>query len=823
MEKKYDYKKAQELCRAKWLSEKTYQTNANAALLYAIDTPPPTVSGTLHIGHVFSYTQTDIIARHKRMEGRAVFYPFGFDDNGLPTERYVEKKCNVRAHEMKRGAFIDLCLTESAKAADTFKDLWQNLGISAEWEHTYSTISVDARRISQQSFLELYAKDLVYRRYEPALYCTACRTSVAQAELDDAQLPAFFTTISFTADNGNQLDISTTRPELLPACVALLFHPNDTRYTHLYKTYATAPLFGSKVPILSDEKVDPEKGTGLVMVCTFGDTTDIEWYKKHNLPYIQAIGLDGKMTVQAKQFAALSVNAARTKILETLEQEHLIKQQRSLVHNVGVHERCKTPVEYMLLAQWFVRILPFKKDFIAIANTIDWKPAFMKSRYVDWVEHLQWDWCISRQRMYGIPFPVWHCADCNTVLPATMEQLPVDPQEMAAPAVCTECKGTNIVPDQDVMDTWNTSSLTPYLVHDLYNKIYSPISKEKFIPMALRPQAHDIIRTWAFDTIVKSLFHEQKAPWQAIVISGHVLSEKNEKISKSKGNETKKPEALLEEFCADAIRYWTASGSLGHDVAFSVDQIKQGNRLVTKLWNAFLFAYPHVQEVKLKEKPVHLGIINEWLLHELTLTEKAYHQALNVYEFGAALQAVEQFFWSLYCDNYIELVKHSLFNPDQYDQSFVQGTRWTLYAAGLRLLQLYAPYIPFVTEAIFQELYAKQMPHASVHQTQFATIQTPYVFEKSAKQTGYIMDVATSIRKLKTGQQLSLKTALVTLTIQSERTDVLDTCLQESLVLKGVTQAIELCFKKGTVLEDTQNCIYQDQDGQWHAIVYVRP
>jgi valyl-tRNA synthetase len=720
---------------------------------------------------------------------------------------------------MKRSAFIDLCLQESAKAAELFKDLWQQLGISAEWDNTYSTISSDSRRISQQSFLELFAKDLVYRRYEPALYCTTCRTSVAQAELDDAELPSFFTTISFKADNGKNLEISTTRPELLPACVALLFHPTDDRYTHLYKTYATTPLFNNRVPILHDEKVDPQKGTGLVMVCTFGDTTDIEWYKKHNLPYIQAIGLDGKMTQQAQQFTGLSVNTARTKIVEAVDQQGHIKGQRPLVHTVGVHERCKTPVEYMLLAQWFVRILPFKKDFIAIADTIDWKPAFMKSRYIDWVEHLQWDWCISRQRMYGIPFPVWHCTDCQTIMPATVDQLPLDPQEMEGPLQCSACQGKNINADADVMDTWNTSSLTPYLVHDLYNRTHKTISVKKFIPMAMRPQAHDIIRTWAFDTIVKSFFHEQKAPWQAIVISGHVLSDKNEKISKSKGNETKKPESLLEEFSADAIRYWTASGKLGHDVAFSVDQIKQGNRLVTKLWNAFLFALPHIQDVSLKHNPAHVGMVNEWLLHELTIVEKAYHHALNEYEFGTALQTVEQFFWALYCDNYIELVKHSLFNPDQYEQEFVEGTRWTLYCVGLRLLQLYAPFIPFVTESIYQELYVKQLGISSIHQTQFATIQTPYVFQESAKNVIAIVHIATAVRKLKTTRQLSLKTALQTLTIVAE-SSIIETCASQQVVLKGVTQAIELHFKEAD--EQKEDNVYQDEFEQWHATIYLQ-
>ncbi|QQR53634.1 valine--tRNA ligase [bacterium] len=831
MQKKYDTQATETQYAQEWCEQKIYHCDKNSFTLWAVDTPPPTVSGTLHIGHVFSYTQTDICVRYRRMQGHAVFYPFGFDDNGLPTERYVEKKCEVRSYTMKRSDFIALCLRESQEAAGQFKSLWQRLGISADWSNTYSTISDRSRYISQLSFLKLLQKDLVYRRYEPALYCTSCRTSVAQAELDDAVLPSTFNTIVFKTADEQQLLVATTRPELLPSCVALLFHPSDKRYAHLYKQQAKVPLFDIQVPILSDEKVDPEKGTGLVMVCTFGDTTDIEWYKKHHFSYIQSIGLDGKMTAQANQYQGLTVAAARQKIIQDLHEHGLLTEQKQITHAVSVHERCQMPVEYMLLAQWFVRILDYKKDFIALADKLDWKPTFMKARYVDWVEHLQWDWCVSRQRMYGIPFPVWHCQACQAIIPAEVKQLPVDPQELAL-AACPKCKSDNVLPDSDVMDTWNTSSLTPYIVKDLYQRMADPFSDHAaFLPMAMRPQAHDIIRTWAFDTIVKAFFHERKLPWKTIVISGHVLSEKNEKISKSKGNENKKPENLLKEFGADAVRYWTASATLGHDVAFSPDQIRQGSRLVTKLWNAFLFAEPHIQSVDPKKEMPEKGFINEWLLHELTLTEKRYHELMHSYEFGPALQQVEQFFWTIYCDNYIELVKHSLFNPDLYPAHQVDATRWTLAHVGLRLLQLYAPYIPFVTEAIFKDLYAARLELASLHQTEFAQYQTPYVFEKSASAGQLLVMLVSQVRKLKTQQQLSLKAPLARLLICVKSQEYVDLFQEHLTMLNGVTHAQEIKIYVENRLTDyhpsigssviSSESVLIEREGLWYMHVVV--
>ncbi len=797
MEKQYNHKELEPRMQQLWEQEKSYLASNNPGPLYSVDTPPPTVSGSLHIGHIFSYTQTDIIARYKRMSGFSVFYPFGFDDNGLPTERYVEKKLQVSSYKLGRSAFIKLCLEQTSEVEEQFKHLWQRIGLSVDWNLCYSTISDSTRALSQDSFIRLFNKGHIYRAYEPALFCATCRTSVAQAELDDAQKPSNFNDIVFQDSKGNDLIIGTTRPELLPACVALLYNPNDERYQYLKGTQATVPLYNFTVPVLADESVQVDKGSGLVMCCTFGDKTDIAWYKKFKLPYKQAIGLDGKWTEMTGPLAGLNAHAARQKVVELLREQNLLLRQQPITHAVNVHERCKQEIEYIALSQWFIKILANKQAFLDVADQIAWYPAFMKSRYKNWVENISWDWCISRQRFFGIPFPAWHCLDCNKILLADTKDLPIDPQEAPYNKPCPECKGSRIIPDTDVMDTWNTSSLTPYICYEFYApKMPSPFGQETapaFIPMGTRPQAHDIIRTWAFYTIVKTWMHHGKAPWHEIVISGHVLSDAQEKISKSKDNNKLAPEKLLETYPADVIRYWTASGGLGQDVAFSENQLKIGQRLVTKLWNAFRFIQEHTI-AEIPQKPDHLGVCNEWILHAASSCFEQYQNYFKAHEFGLALNTVEKFFWQDFCDNYLELVKHQLFNPAEYPQETAQATRYTLHMIGLRILQLYAPYLPHITESLYQEMYKQSQDAVSLHQTRFEKVQTPYAFEYSVTTMKHILTLVANVRRLKTEKQLSLKTPLQKLTLHLPDAITLEHVQTQDRMLKGVTQAVEIAY-----------------------------
>lgn len=815
MEPKYDHTSAEAAVQRQWDTQQTYIAEHNPGTPYTIDTPPPTVSGTLHIGHIFSYTQTDIIARYKRMSGFSVFYPFGFDDNGLATERFVEKKKGVSAHVLGRSAFIKLCLQETQEVEHQFKDLWQRMGLSVDWRRCYSTISDPVRKISQESFIRLYRDGFIYRREEPAPYCTTCRTSVAQAELDSSEVPSTFNDIVFTTREGKEVVISTTRPELLASCVAVVYHPHDQRYTKLKNQQIIVPIFNQQVPVISDEQVDPQKGTGLVMVCTFGDSTDVQWYKKHQLPWVQSIGRDGKFTQHAGILAGLKVAEARKKIVEELQARNLVHSQKPIVHHVHTHERCKKEIEYLQLTQWFMNIMDHKKTFTELADQINWYPAFMKARYLNWVENINWDWCLSRQRFYGIPFPVWHCTGCGAVILADIKDLPIDPQESAYRGTCS-CGSTAIMPDTDIMDTWNTSSLTPYICKSLAHPTSEPFDATNFIPMSMRPQAHDIIRTWAFYTIVKSWMHQRRIAWNDIVISGHVLSDAKEKLSKSKENAQLTPSALLERYPADVIRYWTASGTLGHDVAFSEQQLKIGQRLVTKLWNAFRFVHEHAA-LSPHEQPHSLGIINEWILHRASECGDRYRQYLDTgYEFSLALDQAEKFFWADFCDQYLELTKDQLFNPQRYSAQEVAATRWTLYHVGLRILQLYAIYLPHITETIYGLLYQEREKIDSIHQTKFASVQKQFVFSESIGRMKVIVAIITHVRKLKSEHQLSLKTPLSSLTISCTDAAVLKHVSDQEMLLKGITQAETIIYN--TTAGDTK--LMQDA-GVWHAGIDV--
>ncbi len=481
LEGRYDFKSAEPRLQEQWAESGIYQFEAGRpGNVYSVDTPPPTVSGQIHVGHVYSYTQADVVIRYHRMKGEQVLYPFGFDDNGLPTERFTENSTGIRARDVGRQAFIEACLALSSQVEDTFERFWKRLGLSVDWRVRYSTINPQSRRVSQAAFIDLYEKNLVYRQEAPTLWCPECRTAVAQADVDDKQgVSTAFSTIPFTLDDGRELRIATTRPELLPACVAVLVHPEDERYRSYTGHKATTPLFDLAVPVMTDDKVDREKGTGAVMVCTFGDVTDVYWWRTYNLPLRIVIDQDGRMNALAGPYAGLRIKAARAKILEDLAAAGKILESRTIEHTVGVHERCGTEIEYLVAGQWFVRLLENKERFLEAGRRIKWHPEHMRARYDSWIEGLNWDWNISRQRYYGVAFPVWYCQACGQPVMADRAQLPVDPQESAPPTSrCAACGSAEFVPETDVMDTWATSSVTPQIIGNLLEPL--GISAEEF-------------------------------------------------------------------------------------------------------------------------------------------------------------------------------------------------------------------------------------------------------------------------------------------------------------------------------------------------------
>lgn len=496
--------------------------------------------------------------------------------------------------------------------------------------------------------------------------------------------------------------------------------------------------------------------------------------------------------------------------------------QKPIVHTVNVHERCKNNIEYLALAQWFLKLLPYKEKFLELGNTIRWYPDFMKFRYINWVENISWDWCLSRQRFYGIPFPVWYCTACDTPILADEKDLPVDPQEQAAPKACSSCKSSDTIPDTDVMDTWNTSSLTPLICQELYKGDQS----QSFLPMSMRPQAHDIIRTWAFYTIVKAWMHDTAIPWESIIMSGHVLTTEGQKISKSQSNSPLVPENLLKMYPADVIRYWTASATLGNDVAFSETQLKIGQRLMVKLWNAFRFIGEHIKSASqnsVSSDQELKGIANQWILHRMSQTVKTYTHYFDSYEFSLALETIERFFWHDFCDNYLELVKDQLFNPEKYSADEVAATRWVLALLGMRILQLIAPFMPHITETIYQLLFKDIYTSASLHQVRLSALQEPLTELAALAPIEPILDIIAQVRKLKSDQHLSLKTDIKVLHILSSDPERLK-IIQEMLVpheqlITGVTRAHMFIYKVKQEPAETSSLIVGEEGWQGSIVI----
>ena len=766
--KKYNALETEKNWQEYWQKENIYGFDDKSdKKIYSIDTPPPTVSGKIHIGHIFSYSQAEVLARYKRMCGYNVFYPFGFDDNGLPTERFVEKKYGKKAESMSREEFNKLCLDTTHEYEEMFKELFISMGFSADWNHIYSTISDKALKTSQKSFIDLYKKGKVYYSESPALWCTECKTSVAQAEIETKELPSRFNHLRFSVkETGEEILIATTRPEFLAACVAVFVHPDDEKNQHLVGKTAVVPLFNIEVPIIADEKVELGKGSGIVMCCTFGDVTDIEWWKKYKLPLKKLVSDDGRVADWVDGYSGMKVEDARKQIIADLDAKGLLVKAEDLVHNVAVHERCGHPMELIVKRQWFIDIVKDKQKFLDAGDKINWYPAFMKERYVNWVKNVGWDWCISRQRYFGVPFPVWYCKDCGEIIIADEEELPVNPLSSMPKHACPKCGSTDFIPETDVMDTWATSSVTPQINSgwavgdELFNKI---------TPMTMRPNAHDIIRTWDFYTIIKSIYHFDNIPWENVMISGHVLAGKGEKISKSKSNSSMEPDQLRDRYSADVVRYWAVNGRLGNDIVLAEDEFKNGGKLVTKLFNASKFVLMHLQDYD-KNSTVELLPMDKWILTKLNKTTEEFKGYMEKYEIGLGINCVEKFFWD-FCDNYIEIVKDRLYKPEVHGEIARLSGQKAAYTALLAILKLFAPYFPHITEEIYQDYFAEKEGVKSIHITEFEDLSA-YADETLLEKAEAVKEIIAQVRKYKSENNLSLKTEIETLTIKTSKQEI---------------------------------------------------
>jgi len=755
MEKHYDFTQAEKQMQEFWEREQIYRFDPNAGgEIYSIDTPPPTVSGSLHIGHLFSYTQAEMIARFRRMQGRNVFYPFGFDDNGLPTERLVEREEGIRANSLPRSEFIAKCHNTTEKYVNEFKTFWKSLGFSVDWASEYQTISPEVRKISQELFLELVKMEKAYTKESPVLWCVECQTSIAQAELDTADVDSTFNYIPFFVD-GYPLEVATTRPELLYGCVCLFVNPEDERYRQYVGKSAVVPLYGYEIPILTDEKVGIDKGTGVVMCATFGDSTDAEWYAEHKLPYRKVILPNGNIADDVPFVGGLSVHAARKEVIRLLDERNLLLKSETISHTVGTHERCGKPIEIIPSRQWYIDILSDRDRYLKAADEINWYPSSMKNRYIAWVENLKWDWCVSRQRFFGVPFPVWYCKECGKPVFAKPEQLPINPLETKYEGAC-ECGCTDFVPESAVFDTWATSSVSPQINERLGLKL---------MPMSMRTHSHEIIRTWTFYTIVRSLYHTGILPWKDLMICGWILAKKGEKIGKSKGNAEYEPKQLIETYSADVLRYWTAGARLGTDSFFSADELSVSKRFITKLWNASKFSISHLQDIDLG-RTLELLPVDRWIIERVNETTASATKLLNEYEIGSAKHEIDDLFWKDFCDNYIEVVKDRLYDPNVHGIEERKSGQYALYHALLNILKLYSIYVPHITEYIYQEFFRPHEKEASIHLTHWvkplSTDGQIIVFGEHLK------NVLFEMRRYKSERNLSMRDEMDVLEIHTE-------------------------------------------------------
>ncbi|WP_341753335.1 MULTISPECIES: valine--tRNA ligase [unclassified Candidatus Tisiphia] len=781
--KDYSFSESERKWQKFWQEQKIYLWDKNETRenSFVVDTPPPTVSGQLHIGHVYSYTQADFIVRFKRMLGKNIFYPIGFDDNGLPTERLVEKQRQIKATNMAREQFIEICKEVVISEEEKFRSLFNQMALSVDWNLEYQTINPLSQKISQMSFLDLVNKGEVYRNNQPILWDTVDQTALAQADIEDQEKTSMMNDIIFQTSKGERIIIATTRPELLPACVAVFYNPNDDRYKHLQGQFAITPLFDVKVPILADDLVQIDKGTGLVMCCTFGDVTDITWWRVHNLPIKIIIDKKGIIDLSDElsnsssynQINGLKIKDARSKIIEILKEKNLLVKQVEITQTVKCAERSGAPLEILTIPQWFVHTIKHKDILMQRANEINWHPQNMKIRLENWINGLSWDWCISRQRYFGVPFPVWYSKRVGEVGKAIfpdITQLPVDPTKDLPIGYSRE----EVEPDYDVMDTWATSAISPQLSsHGISEKFNVDAERHhKLFPDDLRPQAHEIIRTWAFYTILKAQLHENTLPWKNIMISGWCLAFDRSKMSKSKGNIIV-PQKLLEQYGADVMRYWTSKSRLGADTVYSEEVMKNGKRLVNKLWNACKFAAIHFDKLDTLDKNVQIPDIeskichkfDQWLIVELVELVDKVESDMHNYEYTDAMELIEKFFWSVFCDNYLEITKTRAYNMDSSDNRGQYSAIITLYYSIKILLKLLAPFLPHITEEIWQILYSTKSIHSRGNWSQIKNFSFPV----DQIQPDRLIKVLDLVRKAKAEKNLSVKADIKVLEIIGEK------------------------------------------------------
>ncbi len=827
-ENKYDPKQREAEILKFWEENKVFVFDVKTKKpIFSIDTPPPTMSGKMHAGHAFSYTQTDFVARFKRMRGFEVYYPFGTDDNGLPTEKLVQKEKKVNLRKLTRDEAVKVTMDYLEDTRPSFVQDWKNLGISSDFENLrYSTISPYSQKISQQTFIELYKKGLIEQREGPVAWDRVFQTAIAQAELEDVERKAYLNYVKakIISTENTYMIYATTRPELCFGVVGMSLEDNGdyvklkvgdefwitgkTTVEEKFKEFdyeiveelkgqnligenVIIPIVNREVEISHDVAVKADFGTGIAYFCTYGGSEDIEWTVRHKKDPIQVLDKAGRMISTTEKYDGKLAEEARKEIIKDLEEEnHLIKKEEK-VQNVNVGERSGAEVEFIVSKQWYVNYIDKKEYLFEMAQKFNWKPEFMKSRLENWIKGLNWDWGFSRQRKFGIPIPVWFDEKGKMYLPDE-DQLPVDPlkdRPKSAP------KDIKLIPEEDVFDTWFTSASTPFLA---INLVESEALKKKLFPMNLRPQAHDIINFWLFYTMAKTNLLTGKNPFEDVAVSGWLLDPNGKKMSKSKGNGIE-PQEVAQKYSNDALRFLASSSKLGYDLPYQEKEVQTGIKLANKLYNANKFASMLLKDFTKKDRDIdykNLRTIDKWVLARLQKVIETATKAFENYDYSHAKSSFDLFFMRDVADNYLEIVKQRLWKPEEFGKDECLKAQQTLYNVLYNSLKGLSPIVPFITEDIYQNFYKEFEGEVSIHRTSWPEVQKEFVDEMLVEVGNKFIEVVGTVRKFKAEKQVSMKTELENLVITCSN-EVKEFIEDSILDLKAVTSAKNIEFVSG--------------------------
>ena len=763
--KECDFLEIEKKWQRKWEEMGIYRFDWNdqSCPIFTIDTPPPYPSGDFHMGNALNHTYFDILARYKRMRGYNVLFPQGFDCHGLPTEVETEEHYNIKKTDLPPEEFTKLCNQFVDKYINVMRTAIKRLGCSIDWTTEYQTRNPDYWRKTQLSFILLHQKGYLYQGNHPINWCPRCETAIADAEVEHSPKQGQLHHIKFQLENGDTVTIATTRPELLSSCVAVAVHPDDQRYRKYIGKNIQVPTTNRTVKIITDDLVDPQFGTGIVMICTYGDKADVKCVKTCKLPVIMSIDEAGRMTENAGKYAGMTVQEAKKAILTDLKKEGLLEKSEPLQQEVGQCWRCHTPIEILERKQWFMKTRKLTPKVEKTANEITWYPDYMKARLIDWARSLDWDWVISRQRVFATPIPIWYCRKCGAIILAEEDWVPIDPRnEPPKLDKCPKCGSKEFTPETDVLDTWFDSSIT-CSVHAGWP---DRDDWQRRFPADVHPSGTDIIRTWAYYLMVRNLALFDGTPYKSCLINGMVLGTDGRMMHKSLGNYVATPE-VFNKYGADAPRQWAAAGgTTGSDIPFRWPDVEYGWRFQIKLWNAARFASLALKDYTPQQKP-QLQLLDRWLLSKLERATVIVTAALEKCQFNAAIEEVRNLTWHQLCDEYIEAIKHRLYNPQTYGEEKRKAAQYTLYTAIYRILQLLAPITPHTTEELYQFMYIEDKTHKSIHTSPWPEPDETIIDEEAEKYGDLAIAVIGEIRREKAEKNMPLNTQIKTLTIHA--------------------------------------------------------